>query len=456
MNKLFVIIKREYLQRVRSKFFIVSTVVTPLLMIVFAVVPGLLFSIKTGGPTRIAVWDQTGQLGEHVRGAIMHGDDGKKQMRDASTSFNDATKNATDPNVARRMNAAAATLKSQYEIELVNADNRSNTEVAKELSAKVLSKELNAYIILPKDILETGRAEYYGRSSSDTFSADELKEPLTNVIVEQRMLNEKIDPAKVQRLSQRVTFDSQNVTPTGIEKDAGQNIAVLVVAFLLGFFIYFTIISYGQMILAAVVEEKNTRIGEVLFSSVRPFTLMMGKLVGVSLVALTQYAIWTIAAVAVLIYTAASLAASGVNLPHLAPLLIIYFFLFFLLGYFIYATLYVLIGSMVTTTQEAGQISFPVIMLLMTGFYLMFVILRNPNSSLAFWVSLVPFFSPITMIARIVTEQPPFWQIALSLVIGTATVLVIMWFAARIYRTGMLMYGKRATLPEVWRWIKQP
>jgi len=130
--------------------------------------------------------------------------------------------------------------------------------------------------------------------------------------------------------------------------------------------------------------------------------------------------------------------------------------LFFLLGYFIYATIYALVGSMVTTSQEGGQLALPIIMLLVIGFYLAFPVIRSPNSPFAFWVSLIPFFAPITMLIRIVSQTPPFWQIALSLGIGFATVALLLWLASRVYRVGMLMYGKRATIPEVLKWVRQP
>jgi len=126
-----------------------------------------------------------------------------------------------------------------------------------------------------------------------------------------------------------------------------------------------------------------------------------------------------------------------------------------LLGYFIYATLYLLIGSMVTTTQEGGQVAMPIIFLLMSGLYLSFPVMGSPNSSFAIWVSMVPFWSPIVMVVRIVTQTPPLWQIALSFSLGVAAVVLLLWLASRIYRVGMLMYGKKATIPEVWRWVKQ-
>jgi ABC-2 type transport system permease protein len=217
------------------------------------------------------------------------------------------------------------------------------------------------------------------------------------------------------------------------------------------------IIMYGQVILGAVVEEKETRIAEMLFSSVRSFPLMLGKLIGVSLVALTQFAIWGLALAAFAFYGVGMLSERGLNimLPSVPPVFFLYFFLFFMLGYFIYATLYALVGSVVTTAQEGGQLAMPILFMLIIGFYFAFPVIRSPNSSLAFWVSMFPFFSPITMIVRIVTQTPPLWQIILSLVIGYGAVVLLMWLTARIYRVGMLMYGKRATVPEVMRWVRQ-
>jgi len=206
-----------------------------------------------------------------------------------------------------------------------------------------------------------------------------------------------------------------------------------------------------------VIEEKETRIAEILFSSMRSFPLMMGKLIGVSLVALTQLSIWGFAFLLFTAFGVGMMAAQGmtVSLPHIPPMMFVYFVLYFLLGYFIYATIYALIGSMVTTTQEGGQLAMPVVLMLVAGFYFVFPIIRSPNSSLAFWASMFPFLAPITMMVRITTETPPAWQIILSLTIGFATVVGLIWLASRIYRVGMLMYGKKASIPEVWRWVRQ-
>jgi len=227
--------------------------------------------------------------------------------------------------------------------------------------------------------------------------------------------------------------------------------------FSFGLLIYISVLMYGQIVLGAVIEEKETRIAEILFSSMRSFPLMMGKLIGVSLVALTQLSIWALAFLAFAAFGVGILAAQGVpvTLPHVPAMVFVYFVLYFLMGYFIYSTIYALVGSMVTTTQEGGQLAMPVVLMLVAGFYFVFPIIRSPNSSLAFWASMFPFFAPITMMVRITTETPPTWQIALSLAIGFATVIALIWLASRIYRVGMLMYGKKASIPEVWRWVRQ-
>jgi ABC-2 type transport system permease protein len=244
------------------------------------------------------------------------------------------------------------------------------------------------------------------------------------------------------------------VGAAGQKRDSGESFALV---FVIGFVMYLSILMYGQVILGAVIEEKETRIAEILFSSVKPFTLMMGKLVGVSLVALTQLTIWALAFSVFALYGVNLLASRGLNpsIPSIPFSHFVYFALFFMLGYFIYATIYALVGSMVTTAQEGGQLAMPIILILVVSFYLFFPVSRSPDSSFAFWVSIIPFSSPVAMLVRIVTQTPPFWQIALSLLIGFGSVLVIMWIASRVYRVGMLMYGKRASIPEAWRWARQ-
>lgn len=438
-RKLWAIIKREYLARVRTKAFVISTILTPLIMAFFAVAPALMFVIRTGGVTRVAVIDETGKLGESVKQAVLREGDEDEQS-----------------NANANNNASKQSEKQSYAVEVVSLDGRSVDDVKRELSARILHNQLDAYIVIPPSVLTPGakdaKAEYYGRNTSDLTTIDRLRNRMNDAVLNQRLADAKIERNQLRALTNRVGFETTKVSERGEEKDSGLG---FLLAFVVGFVIYFMVIAYGQMMLSAVIEEKTTRISEVLFSSVPAFPLMLGKLIGVALSGLTQFVIWILTAALFSLYGAGPLAASGVALPHLPISLGVYVILFFLLGFFIYATLYLLIGSMVTSVQEAGQVATPVLMLLVAGFWCSFLVIRSPSSSFAFWISLVPFFSPITMLVRIVTETPPFWQIALSLVVGWTTVVGLVWIAARVYRTGMLMYGKRATLPEVWRWVKE-
>lgn len=451
MDKLLAIIKREYIQRVRSRMFLVWTILGPLMLVFFSVVPALVFGIKAGEPTRIAVVDQTGKMYERVSDALMNESVVDKEGEETSESNPAKNINASPQ---ERMRRAGRNMSGSYTIEAVNPNGRSIEAITKELDERVLKNKLDGYLIIPPDVLTSGQIIYHGRNTGDVVTMDQIRSRVAKAIRDQIIAEANVPQKVFADISKPVKMDSQRITEAGTQRDSGEGFVMVLVV---GFLIYLMLVTYGQVILGAVVEEKETRIAEVLFSSVRSFTLMMGKLIGVSLVALTQYGIWAIVFALFALYGVGMLAAKGipVSLPHIAPSLVIYFIIFFLLGYFIYATIYALVGAMVTTTQEGGQLALPVIFLLMIGFYLSFAVMRSPNSSFAFWVSMIPFWSPITMMVRIVTQQPPFWEIALSILIGFATVVLLIWLAARVYRIGMLMYGKRASIPEVIRWVRQ-
>ena len=445
MSKFLAIVKREYIQGVRSKAFVISTILGPIMLMVFTVVPGMLFSMKTGGATKVAIVDETGRLYEVVRESIIRGDTPREgEAADTIKSAQETRDRETQVS---------------YEVEQVAIPPGSTLEeVQRGLNERVLNerdkqKKLDGYVILPADILQTGRARYYAENLGDVLSIGRLEDRLSRAVKEQRMREAKIDPEQVRAISREVEMSRHKPGAEGEEKSEGSFFLALAV----GMFVYIAILMYGQAILSAVVEEKTTRIVEVLFSSVKAFTLMAGKLVGVSLVGLTQYVIWAVLFVGAGLYGSGALAAGGVefSFPHIPLMFAVYALLFFLLGFYVYATLYAVVGSMVTTEKEGGQLAFPVIMLLMSGIYLAFPVIRSSDSNFAFWVSMIPFFSPITMVVRIVTHTPPLWQIALSLGIGVATIVVLVWVAARIYRTGMLMYGKRASIPEVIRWARR-
>ncbi|HVF51443.1 MAG TPA: ABC transporter permease [Pyrinomonadaceae bacterium] len=447
MNKFLAVVKREYVQRVRSRMFIVATVLGPLMLVLFTVVPAYIAGIKTGGPTRLAIVDQSGKLSERLREVIVNERDEEDAERErvAAQALNESSQ--------ERMEQTGKSLRQSYDVQQVAVEGTIE-ETRRRLDERIRRDELDGYLVLPADILQSGEAEYHARNTGDVFTRGQIKNRLTTAVRDQRMAERNILPSVMREVNSPVNMRTTKAGEVGGKEDSGQGFYLV---FAVGFIIYLTILMYGQVILGAVIEEKETRIAEILFSSVRAFPLMMGKLIGVSLVALTQFLIWGVVFGAFALYGTGMLAAQGmpVSIPRIAPSLILYFLLFFLLGYFIYSTIYALVGAMVTTAQEGGQLALPIILLLVTGFYLAFPVIRSPNSSFAFWVSMFPFFSPITMLVRIVTQTPPFWQIALSLFIGFGTVVLLMWLAARIYRVGMLMYGKRASIPEVLRWVRQ-
>ena len=435
MKKFLAVVKREWVQRVRAKMFIVSTVLLPLVMSLFGVVPAIILSIDAGSPQRVAIVDQTGKMFGQL-----------KQALNSEEANQENNSNANNPRRSRGL--------GNFALEEVNADNQSIEQLKANLDRRLRAKQLEGYVFLPPDFLEHGQAEFFNRNTGDLFSNRLMQSALNRAVREQRLIEAKVDSRTRQELFRPVELQAVKIGDTGAERDSGGGFALV---FGVGIVMYLSILMYGQAILGAVIEEKETRIAEILFSSVKPFTLMMGKLVGVSLVALTQLAIWGLAFSAFALYGVGVLAGKGIraSIPTIPFSHYIYFGLFFLLGYFLYATIYALLGSMVTTVQEGGQLAMPVILILVISFYLFLPVSRSPDSSFSFWVSMLPLSAPVAMLVRIVTQTPPLWQIALSLLIGFGTVLLIMWIASRIYRVGMLMYGKRASIPEAWRWARQ-
>jgi len=449
MRKFLAVVKHEYKKIVLKWSFIIGTLLFPIIAAGFAVVPAIIFSIK-GEPTRIAVVDQSGEIAERLKENLS----AERMAAKATQARKDSMKNLDAPTDERMKNSAEQFVES-FIFTDYNADQKSLEQIRRELSEKITTKELDAYLIIP-DNLDAADAKYEFRSrkAGDFGGERNLRDALNEAVRSERLAGANISEGQLKDLSRNVDFDSKSLDEKGGEKDTD---GVFIASLIIGLMIYITLAIYGQQILAAVVEEKETRIAEILFSSAKPFELMMGKLVGVGLAGLTQLAIWIISALVLVGFGVAQMSAAGMSIaiPNISPLMVVLFFVYFLLGFFIYASIFALIGSMVTTVQEGGQFSFPPIMLLLVGFYFSFAVIRDPNSSLSFWVSIAPFFAPITMPVRILAETPPFWQIALSIFINGAAIAFLVWLAARVYRVGMLMTGKRATIPEVWKWIRQ-
>ncbi|HMQ02794.1 MAG TPA: ABC transporter permease [Pyrinomonadaceae bacterium] len=448
MNKFLAVVRHEYKKIVLKWSFLIGTLLLPFLALVFTFVPMIIFSIQ-GEPTRIAVYDPKGTIISRLEKNLSPdrlAEMAKKASRDVLVEI--------DASSEEKMRRNAAQFLQNFRLSRYEGSGTVD-EVRQDLLEQIRQGRIDAYLIVPETIDRAdARFEFRSRRAGDFISNDTFKNALNNAVRSQRLAEANISEEHVDNLSAAANIDAKGIDETGAEKSSE---GTWIASFVIGLMIYITLAIYGQQILGAVVEEKETRIAEILFSSARPFELLFGKLVGVGLAGLTQLGIWVITIAAFLGFVAvqADLSMFLDKVPTITPLMVAYFLIFFLLGFFIYASIFALIGSMVTTVQEGGQFTFPPMMIMLAAFYFTFAVIRDPNSSISFWSTIAPFMAPITMPVRILAEMPPFWHIALSITVNVAAIGLLVWIAARVYRIGMLMYGKRATIPEVLKWIRQ-
>lgn len=421
MKKVFYIIKREYLQRVRSKLFLVGTILTPLLFIGIIFMSVKFATMKTNEHRTVALVDESGRV--------------------------------ADPFV-KAFQSKKANEKSQYNFEIVPLKGPVEP-IETALSKRVLARKLDAYLVFSGAVLTDGKAEFHALNVSDFTERTVLTSTLTNVITGIRLRDQGLDPDKIDSLTKRADITALKVSESGDHEDRGQSFGL---TYVLVMILYITILAYGVTVMRSVIEEKTSRVVEVMLSSVRPSELMAGKIIGVSLVALTQYVIWAVSAALISAYGLGAVAAMAPNAANMIPKIpvsmMVYFVLYFILGFLLFATLYAAIGAMVNNDQEAQQVQMPVTMLIIVPILMMGMVIRAPDSSTSVILSLVPFFSPILMFMRITVQTPPFIQIAASIVFLVVAIALLVWLTAKIYRVGILMYGKRPTLPELVRWLK--
>ena len=449
MKKFLAVLKREYKKVVFTWTFLITTFLMPFLGVLFVVVPMFIFTIE-GDQTRIAFADLSGNIAPRLKKNLSS----DKQVENFKGAAANSQKKL-EPSKKDQIDETTKLLGGDFKIVDYDASGKSPNEIKTALNSLVAKKELDAYIIIPANIDATdAEFELYSRKAGDIFINASLEKALNEAVRSQRLADADISEEKLKRITKGVDLVKKSISETGAEKEKGAN---PMSGFIIASFIMMILLVYGQAIMAAIVEEKETKISEVLFSSAKPFELLMGKLVGVGLAGLTQSAIWFSATAVFIGFGVVSAAASGMSLgvPSITPLMVIYFLIFFLLGFFIYATIYAFIGSMVTNMQEGGQFAMVPVLVLVIGLYFCFAVVRDPNSSMSFWISIAPFLAPIVMPVRILAEIPPFWQIALAIVLNFLTIIGLTWLTSRVYRIGMLMYGKRATIPEVWKWIWQ-
>jgi ABC-2 type transport system permease protein len=280
-----------------------------------------------------------------------------------------------------------------------------------------------------------------------------VRNAFNTVVLERRLAQQGIAAERIKEVTQPL----ETVTISERNTEDGANDQTMQAFFLgLGLLVIFyaMMIFYGTFVMRGVIEEKQSRIIEVLLSSIRPIELMAGKLIGIGLVSLTQVVIWLVVGFVLGATAALPMFALADKVPGLKLSTMFFFLLYFTLGYFLYSTFYLIVGAIVSAEEDAQSMQFPVIISIVIPMLMLESVLRHPNTATSVTLSLIPIFSPILMFARTIVQTPPWWQIALSVALLIVTIFGAVWLAAKIYRVGVLMYGKPPTLPELWRWLK--
>ncbi|HEV2492236.1 MAG TPA: ABC transporter permease [Terriglobia bacterium] len=422
MRKIWLIVKREYLTRVRTKAFVWGTIAVPLFTVGIFVFQIIVASKQPDHSLKIAILDNSGGLSTLISGGLT------EKLKNGQPVFR----------VVETIERPA-----------------SEESVRRDLLAEVRQHQLDAFLVVPQDAAAGTPAEFHTRNPGELMLTRSMNRAVSDAVVAQRLESRGVAVADVTSVVKGVDLKLIKITRWGESVVEEQ---MFITAIISGMLLYVTLIIYGVATMRSVMEEKTTRIIEMLVASVRPFYLLSGKILGVAGVALTQYLIWTVAGALVAGYGATMAAAfrPDTRMPkiHLPASLLVYLVVFFLAGYVLYASLYAAVGAMVSTDQEAQQMQTPLTMIIVLSFLLFNVILQDPNSRLSTILSLIPFLSPILMILRIAMQTPPFWQIALSLALSLLTTIGVVYFSARIYRVGVLMYGKRPSLLELVRWLR--
>jgi ABC-2 type transport system permease protein len=452
MDKLLVVIKREFMERVRNKWFVIMTLLMPAIMAAMILLPAYLALRSSGSDNmnRIIILDATGSgLGQSILSNLK-----------------------LDSAAARNADSIAPSkpdLRIVTQAELKAAEEKATNEVTK-------PRSYAGYLAVTDSTLRTGNARYAGRNASSIADMSRLESALRQSVMTIRLGNEGVKPEVIAQVSKiRADISAERIGEKG---KSGSAQAALIVGFFLAFLLYMSIMLHGQNVLRGVLEEKMTRVAEVVLSSVKPDTLLAGKVLGVGAVGLAQQIAWfALSAGAVYFFTpfithgmmsaakpvadTAALAASSAAPPTTMVALGLFnlqlaitVLAFFLTGFMFYASLFAAAGSMVNSEQEAQQAAMPVIMLLVVTIIFLNPIMMNSSGPLAVALSWLPFSSPIIMPMRMVLGSVPMTHVIGSWIVSALGCAAAIWLAARIYRVGMLMYGKKPSMGELVKWVR--
>lgn len=421
-RKVWPVLRREYLSRVQTKAFWISTALVPTLLVALMVLPTW-FMRRTGGEFRVAVVTADGELAREIA---------ERTHEHAAARTGPGRMAVTIERVEPAADAAAQRL---------------------ELKRRVVAKELAGIVWLPETGVGTGEVEYLSINVTAVRLVSELESVVSTAVTKRRLLDAGVDRGRLEALTRRVS-----VRPVRIGEDLRETAEAafeksFALSYVLTFTVYMTLIFYGYYVMRSVIEEKSSRIVEIIVANLRPMELMVGKIFGVGAVGLTQYLIWVI--VAINVGATGLVAGAAGSAPLVDPRLMVFFVVFFVMGYFQYAALYAAVGAAFNTEEEAQQTQSLMSLLLVPSMVLMFPVMASPDATFSVVVSLIPVFSPVLFFTRMTVQMPPVWQTVLCLVLMLVSIFVIARFAAAVYRVGILMYGKKPTLGDIWRWSRE-
>lgn len=423
MNKLSAVISREYKEVVKKKSFLIGTLITPMFMFLVIFLPTLLIDRESKNPIEFTLVD----LG--------------------SSLMNNFKQDFTGTLVDGR---------PLFIVNYIESTHGRIDSLKAELNKKVDADELNFYVVIPRDIVQSGYAERYAKKHGNFADIETVRRVISKAVIQERMADYDVPANEIAALTSDVNLDYKQVGPRGSESSGGGFLAQYLSGLAFVLIMFSSIMAYGQHLLRAVLEEKNTRIMEVLVSSLTPFQLMMGKILGLGAAGLTQMAIWgALGAVLFFLGTTSSFLGGIVqNAQALSMSFFLSFAVFFILGYFLFATLYCLLGSIVSSEKEVQQFVAPMTMVLILPIILAMKIMQNPDASWVVALSYIPILTPTLMVLRASYTYVPAYQILTGMGIMVISIILLGWITARIFRVGILMYGKRPTLPELVKWIR--
>ena len=420
MHDAILIVRREFRERVASRSFLIGTVIFPLIMIGLILLPKL---VGSGGTERTIIVINDGPAGVGAAFAAALG----------------ATPTSADENT--------------YDVKVVPGP---YTAVRESLNSQVERKEIDGYVVLPAEVLTSGTIMFRARNVGSFAVMRDLRSAGTRAVQSERLKTAGISAQAVAALIAPVNVDEAKITSRGEER--GGALSTFLAAYVVAFLIYVMTTLYGVAVMRSVLEEKTNRIAEVLMSTIRASHLVFGKIIGVGSAAVTQVIIW--AAILTLFVTQSHRLGDRFALPdsimqalRVEPLTGVLLFLFFLLGFFLYASVFATVGASVTSEQEAQSVQFIALLPLISPLLFLESILNAPLGRTATTLGLIPFTAPIAMPMRMASSPVPPIEIAVSLVLLACAIAVVAWIAGKIYRVGILRTGKRPTLAELGRWV---